>query len=106
MKLFLAAVALTASFALPGHGEIIIGSGAASSCGRWLDDRQHDRHWQMANWALGFISGAAIWGDSVGDPLASTDSDGVFYWLDNYCKTHPSVYFHKAAEEFVRTHRG
>jgi hypothetical protein len=77
-----------------------IGSGNAS-CGTWLHDRKTKDYFAMANWALGYISGAAIWGD-VGNPLGQTDADGVFYWLDNYCNARPTEKFYYAMDAFIR----
>ena len=65
-----------------------IGAGASASCGRWLDRRRTGHKDGMANWALGYISGAAVYGE-IGDPLRDTDSDGVLYWLDNFLRQKP-----------------
>lgn len=54
----------------------------------------------MVNWALGYISGAAIWG-GVGDPLRPTDANGVFYWLDNYCRTAAAGPLREAIDAFI-----
>jgi hypothetical protein len=57
----------------------------------------------MANWALGFISGAATLG-GIGDPLWDVDYQGVEYWLDNYCRDHPDELGVYAVEAFIGTH--
>jgi hypothetical protein len=77
-----------------------IGAGADSSCGKWLEERRTGNYFSMGNWALGYISGAAIWGD-VGDPLGRTDADGVLYWLDNYCNSSPVSPFTDAVNAFI-----
>src|SRR5271167_4306528 len=77
-----------------------IGAGTSSSCGTWLAQRQHDNFFGMINWALGYISGAAVYGD-IGNPLGQTDADGVVYWLDNYCHNYPSGYFSAAVKAFI-----
>jgi hypothetical protein len=51
----------------------------------------------MANWALGFISGAATLG-GVGDPLRDVDYQGIEYWLAGLI---PTFY---AVEAFIGTH--
>jgi hypothetical protein len=79
------------------------GAGAAASRGKWLDQRRTGQYIGMINWALGFISGAAIYG-SVGNPLGETDADGGAYWLDNYCRRDPSAYFNAAAKAFIGAH--
>jgi hypothetical protein len=58
----------------------------------------------MANWALGYISGAAVFG-TVGDPLGSTDAAGVMFWLDNHCRTNPTSQFVSAVDAFIEAHR-
>jgi hypothetical protein len=70
--------------ASPRSGEVAL-IGGHESCGRWLEKRRTGQAFSMQTWALGYISGAAIWGQ-VGDPLGPTDADGVSYWLDNYCR--------------------
>lgn len=85
---------------VPDFGKkAIIGAGVAS-CGRWLEDRKTGRYYNMENWALGYISGAAMWGNGL-DPLRQTDADGVAYWLDNYCVAKPTSYFHDAVDAFI-----
>ena len=85
-----------------GYGQTVntIGAGARESCGKWLDYRSRKIEDGMINWALGFISGSAVYGD-VGNPLQSTDSEGVIYWLDNYCRTHASESFSAAVRSFI-----
>jgi len=82
-----------------------MGSGAASSCGKWLAYRNSGRELpmlSMLNWALGYISGAATWADDIGDPLRGTDLDGVAYWFDNYCAAQPDNPFSDAVKAFMR----
>ena len=79
------------------------GVGAGTSCGTWLDHRQRGEWFDMGNWALGFISGAGIYGNVV-NPLGKTDADGVLYWLDNYCRRDPSGYFSEAVKAFINAH--
>jgi hypothetical protein len=43
----------------------------------------------MGNWALGFLSGVAIYSTDL-NPLEGVDSDAVSYWLDNYCQARPT----------------
>ena len=81
-----------------------IGSGATSSCGTWLDRRQQEQWFDMGNWALGYISGAATFG-AIGNPLENTDAYGVAYWLDNYWRSQPSGYFVDAVKAFIHAHQ-
>jgi len=82
----------------------IYGSVMKLSCGTWLQRRQ-DGNWnQMGDWALGFVSGASMYGD-LGDPLGQTDANGVFFWLDSYCRLRPDVSFTDGVQAFVDTHK-
>ena len=74
------------------------------SCGTWVDRRQNNQYFEIGNWALGFISGAAIYGN-IGNPLGKTDANGVLYWLDNYCRRDPSGYFSEAVTAFINAHK-
>jgi hypothetical protein len=51
---------------------------------------------------LGFLSGIGFTAD--GDPLAGMDAEGVWSWVDNYCRAHPIEKIAKAAAEFDRIH--
>ena len=79
----------------------LIGSGALGSCGKWLEERRQDTFWMMSDWALGYISGAATYGD-IGNPLGGTDSQGVLYWLDNFCSATPATDFLYAVKAFIK----
>jgi hypothetical protein len=38
-------------------------------------------------WVLWFLSGIGFAG--IGNPLNGTDTDGIWAWVDNYCRDHP-----------------
>lgn len=101
----LIAVALVALVNAPAHADQVmtIGAGVNASCGTWLERRKEDRHFDLSNWALGYISGAATYG-TIGNPLGQTDAYGVLYWLDNYCRGNPSSYFADGVKVFIKTH--
>jgi len=104
-----AALALLLLATLSGRSEaaMIMGAGASASCGNWLEARRaRSMNWiHMSNWALGYISGAAVFGE-VGDPLARVDADGVDYWLDNWCRARPSSFFKDGVKAFIAAHGG
>jgi hypothetical protein len=58
----------------------------------------------MGNWALGYLSGAAWAAPEEPDPLGKTDSAGVSYWLDNYCRANPTTEFSDAVKAFFFAH--
>jgi hypothetical protein len=73
------------------------GMGAAS-CGGWLDERRHPDWHAGQQWVLGFVAGVT---DSTGfDPMAKTDSQGIWAWIDRYCSEHPTKSIVNAAEAF------
>jgi hypothetical protein len=81
----------------------LVGDGANTSCGTWLESRRTTYNHYMATWALGYLSGVAIWSQTL-NPLNSVDAEGVFYWLDNYCREHPIDKFSNALAAFVHEH--
>jgi hypothetical protein len=79
----------------------IRGAGAGS-CGMWLKSRAEYRpDHVMLHWVLGYLSGAVVHGDN-GDPLRDKDADGIFYWVDNYCRTNPLNSLAEALDTLVR----
>jgi len=75
------------------------------SCGDWLSDRAKGNYFEMGNWALGFISGVAIYSPSY-HPLEGLDSDAVAYWLDDFWRAHPTAQLVDALRVFIREHPG
>ena len=57
----------------------------------------------MGNWALGFLSGVAIYSGEL-NPLKGVDANAVAYWLDNYCQARPTEDFVDALRAFIRQH--
>jgi hypothetical protein len=85
--------------------KMTIGVGATASCGKWLSRRASGNWFDIGNWALGFMSGVAIYSDDL-NPLIKVDSDAVAYWLDNYCSAHPTASFVDAIKVFINTRAG
>lgn len=85
----------------------VIGAGVGVSCGTWLEHRKSGQP-DIANWALGYLSGVAVWGfDPIMGhkaPLRDMDADGVLYWLDDYCRANPIEKFTDALAAFVENH--
>jgi hypothetical protein len=86
------------------------------SCGRWTEDgRKSDprhilnpggiTHLGQQQWVLGYLSAVAATGPGQGyDPLNNTDAEGVFAWIDHYCRDHPLEQIAAAAAAFVTAH--
>jgi hypothetical protein len=118
MRSFLPLAALTvllASGATEAQAFRAIGSGTLS-CGSWSAHRREYRLGDPATlgaqvhsvedgaWVLGFLSGIGFVGDNTDDPLDGVDADGVWAWIDNYCRDHPIQHIAKAAAAFYYAH--
>jgi hypothetical protein len=83
----------------------ILGPGAGTSCGTWLEDRDANRAGVDESWILGFLSGIGYaLGERGIDPLHDTDHNGVTAWIDNYCRGHPIDLISAAAAALVTAH--
>jgi hypothetical protein len=77
------------------------------SCGTWTSDRAEGADssdaLQDGEWVLGFVSGFE---DEEGyskneNFKITTDYQGIYGWIDNYCRTNPTETISDAAEAFV-----
>ena len=78
-----------------------------TSCGGWTAHRRDNTADVPEFWVLGFLSGAAAgsWASPARlDPLNGVDAEGVWAWIDNYCRTHPLDSLVNAAVMFLREH--
>ena len=88
-------IALAILFTANGHAVPITLMGTPS-CGQWVaartDENQHIKGEQLKSWLMGYISGESFAVNSMvieADVIKTTDSESVFLWMDNYCKTNP-----------------
>jgi hypothetical protein len=44
---------------------------------------------QHQAWVVGFLSGVGFVGQNGDDPSDGVDADGIWAWIDNYCRAHP-----------------
>jgi hypothetical protein len=80
------------------------------SCGTWTVDRRTQQAMPEEQWVLGFIAGQADLSQGLSpsarlDPLKRVDAEGVFAWMDNYCRDHPLNKIIDAIEDFVLAHQ-
>jgi hypothetical protein len=95
-------VALTVT-ATEAKAFLIIGAGV-DSCRTWIDDRSQRNAGSLQDeqWVLGLLSGVAL--ADASDPLKGMDTQGVWAWIDNYCRAHPIETIAHAAESFTLAH--
>lgn len=88
---------------LPGPAEAfnLIGQGT-QSCGTWTATRRAGKAFGFEQWVLGFLSGVGWIGPD--DPMLGTDAEGVWAWIDNYCRAHPIDPLANAAGQFDIVH--
>jgi opacity protein-like surface antigen len=102
----LAVVLLSASAQAAEYNEI--GGGVSSSCGRWTEARSNQAKafaYMYQQWVVGFLSGIGYAGVEFGaDPLRGMDADGVWAWIDNYCRGHPIDTISAATKAFYSIH--
>ena len=95
-------VSLSALFVLPASARIVIGEGNVS-CRAWTKERQSNsvRSRLQETWLLGYVTGYS-WGDkSRPDFLFAANIDGMFKWVDEYCRLNPQNDLVNAADELV-----
>jgi hypothetical protein len=83
------------------HAITISGTAVGKSCGSWLEERKNDSLLgsHMEDWVSGYLSGAT-WNGNGEDPLSKTDTNGVWYWIDNYCRERPASKLIEAVKAF------
>ena len=93
MKSILRAVLILAisSTALQSQAEVTaqaeVTVRGASSCGKWVEDRQNKTDLYGRAWLLGFLSGLSS--GAGADVLKGTDNKSLYLWLENYCRKNP-----------------
>ena len=99
LRVFLIAAAISVA-APSGRAATIMGVGITISCGGWVETRKTPNKTTFEEWALGYLSGVAMW--SQISPLDGLDPSAVYVWLDNFCQQRPLERFKTALDEFVR----
>ena len=93
LGLVLAAASLPAATLSAGDVPFTNLGEGLTSCGEWIDKRQHgpSRVIPEAAWVLGFLTAASqynVTGSSKNIAHGLTGG-GVDHWVDNYCAAHP-----------------
>ena len=86
----------------------ILGPGN-KSCGAWIAEskKQALLYYQNSGWVLGYISAFNTWGPLEKKPGVShiskgTDVDGLFAWIDNWCRANPLDWISDASVALIK----
>jgi len=92
---------------------VLRGIGAGMNCVAWTElassrdslfsPRRRAQAQEVVTWAIGYISGAARYGDGL-DPLKRSDVEQTVAWLDGHCARHPQALLNTALDAFVTAH--
>lgn len=107
MRRVLAALAFVGAglAAVPAWGQDtpVLGAGTRS-CGDWTADRQESGAAAVVDetWVDGFITAMSYstFIDIHKGISLATDAEGMFGWLDNYCRANPTINLELAALNF------
>lgn len=87
------------------HAQVHIRGAGVITCATWLQQRAERSSQEAAAWALGFLSGAAIFGAGGGrDFLAVHSWASIGPWLDDYCRSQPGTALPEALKAFIDAH--
>lgn len=106
MRALFVALTLVGAWTLsgaPAWGNDFTNFGRGSeSCATWTADRSANQALADEQWILGFVSatGDTVSEDSNKNVNIDTDADGIFGWIDDYCKTNPTDDIATAGDAF------
>jgi hypothetical protein len=85
---------------------MVLGEGRATSCGTWQQERRTRSITLLGSqaWVLGYVTRANHDGAARGanaNLTDGTDAEGLYAWIDNYCRANPLKNLASAAEELV-----
>jgi hypothetical protein len=91
--------------ALPNDRDVYITIGlGTASCEYWTNARKKEEALgttPRGSWVLGYITAVNLFGPWSSDITQSTDTKGIWAWIDNYCAEHPFDSIAVAAESLV-----
>ncbi len=95
-----------------GRAQVVyssIGTGG-NTCGSWIAARQipgGEQRLADEQWVVGFLSGVGSMKYATAlDPLHGVDAEGVWAWIDDYCRSHPLDHISVASGAFTLAHPG
>ena len=91
-------IALTLSlFVANAEAYTLLGSGAIS-CGTWIKERQTFMNTVNGSWVLGYLTKV----NREKGLTLTIDANGLFAWIDNYCRVNPLKQLEDATEELAK----
>jgi hypothetical protein len=74
----------------------------SESCATWTADRKAKKALGDEQWVLGFVSATGDTASADGNKNVNinTDADGIFSWIDDYCKANPTDDIATAGDAF------
>ena len=91
--------------ALPNQGGVYMTIGfGGQSCEDWTNARKGEETvaaTSRGSWVLGYITAVNLFGPWSSDVTKSTDTKGIWTWIDNYCAEHPFDSIAVATESLV-----
>ena len=76
-----------------------------NSCGTWLQNRGAQSYAEAAQlaWVTGYVTAFNNYAENQsGDISAGTDADGLFSWIDSYCRANPLDSLFRASAALIR----
>lgn len=101
----LIAIALLASQVCALADTVMILGHGNESCGTWLQNRGSQSYAEAAqlSWVLGYVTAFNNYAEhQSGNISAGTDSDGLFSWIDAYCRANPLDTLLRASGALIR----
>jgi len=103
MKAALVTVALTLALTSVAMAvQPIVRGAGARSCGAWISEEGGPYQVENHEWLLGYISAFNTYALTVdADVTQGIDIDGLYVWMDNYCRAHPLDLIQVAANALI-----
>jgi hypothetical protein len=99
-RLIIVSLVIAALWAGTANAVTAIGLGM-ESCGSWTEARRTRTSFGYEQWVVGFMSGVA---GALNDNLFDgKDAQGVWGWVDSYCRAHPLEMLAVATAELINT---
>jgi hypothetical protein len=104
MRKFMLAAIVALTFAAPQARAFTQFGQGNQSCGWWTEKRNTKQDLGPMSWVTGYLSGVATMvATDTFDMLEGNDAQGLWGWIDNYCRTNPLDKLSAAVDALVAT---